>query len=98
MSYKKIFTILIALLLTGCGTVQVYEDDNAGIKRIEQHTVGIAYPSRAALYTSKDVQISMNIAASEECPDGFEKVKEQYVADDGTGKDKLVWYVKCLDK
>jgi hypothetical protein len=95
MQSRKALLLLISIALAGCGTIQVYEEAS-GIKRIEQHTVGVAYPSRASLYTSQDVQADMSIQASKECPNGFEKLKEQYIADDGAGKDKLVWYVKCL--
>lgn len=94
--FLQLSAILGAFILSACGTVQTYEEEN-GIKRIEYHTVGAAFPSRAALYATKEAQMDMNVTAAKECPNGFEKLKEQYVPEKDGHEDKLVWYVKCLE-
>lgn len=94
MRKLKICIFATAISLSACGSWQVYDEN--GLKRIEYHNSSLAYP-RIAAYNTHEAVTDLSVIASRECPAGFEKVKQEYVADDGTGKDQMIWYVKCLE-
>lgn len=92
---KKYISILMFLTLTACGgTVHVYNKSN-NIKQVEfTDPPFIAFPREAA-FAHPQTQAAMIKNSIDECPTGYKKIKEQYLKDNGNGKDALIWEIEC---
>jgi predicted small secreted protein len=91
---RLLFLVLFVFSLSSCANITTV-DIGKDIKRLELTDPMItAYPRRAA-FSHPETQWAMDTEAYKVCKNGFQIIKEQYLEDNGKGKDALVWDIKC---
>jgi len=93
---KKIIISTLAICsLTSCGgTIDTRHELNNRVVIQYTDPPFIAFPREAA-FAHPQVQAAMIKNSIDECPTGYKKLKEQYVKDNGEGKDALIWEIEC---